>query len=185
MTIVKRNGSSIKVPYTSNLAMGMVLSSPVFTPTGCQLCADPVGFRADATVADAWLKRFAHDEAGMNLVLLRNPELAEIVSRMAKDNLLAISGSSAEEFLEANRRVMNHKSGNRPLGLRWLLGTRASRYNRLVASGPTHISWWKRVKLAVFYQHIRLLGRVDLRRAIPWLSIPLLSYFKAVNLLKR
>lgn len=185
MTVVKRDGSSIKVPYTSNLAMGMVLSSPVFTPMGCQLCADPVGFRADLTVADAWLKRFAQDDSGVSLVLLRNPELIDVTRRMAQEGLLAISESSAGEFLEANRRVMDQKSVNRPLGIRWLLGKRASRYNRNIHPHSSGISWWKCLKLALFFQHVRFLGQLDLCQLGPWLSIPVLFYFKAVNLLKR
>lgn len=185
MTITRKNGSSVKVPYQSALSMGMVLSSPIFTPTACQLCADPVGFRADATVSDAWLERFAGDSLGVNLVLVRNAELGEVLRSMAGQGKLILDGSSAEEFLSANRKVMDHKALNRPVGLRWLLGGRASRYHRYMQADPRRLSWWRRVKLFLFFQHIRLIRRWNLQAAARRLNTPTLFYFKAINLLKR
>jgi coenzyme F420 hydrogenase subunit beta len=185
MTITGKDGSSVKVPYQSALSMGMVLSSPIFTPTACQLCADPVGFRADATVSDAWLERFAGDSSGTSLVLVRNAELGEVLRSMARQGKLVLSNSSAEEFLHANKDVMEHKALNRPIGLRWLLGDRASQYNQLMRADLRRQSWWKRLKLFFFFQHIRLVRRWNLRTAQRWLNAPILFYFKAVNLLKR
>ncbi len=184
MTVTTRDGREKRVPYGSRLSMGTVLSSPLFTPLGCQLCADPCGFTADLSAGDAWLKRFMGDEKGINLAVVRSKELLEIIERMKSDGALETERATVEEFIEANRNVMTHKLVNRQVGLPLLAGRKAAKYGRnVVWAGRPGLK--KIAKLLVFYQHLNALRFLPLDRVAKKVNKPVLFYLKALNLLKK
>lgn len=184
ISIEKKDNTTWRAPYGSALSMGTVLSSPIFTPDGCQLCADPAGFAADVSVGDAWLKRFSADTQGTNLILVRNKELNHIISGMGASGVIALMESTVDEFIEANRNVMNHKIVNRPVGLTLLLGKKASVYNTGMVNSD-QLSSSRRLKLAIFYLHIRLLRNLDISFLGRFVNRPVLFYLKILNLLKK
>jgi coenzyme F420-reducing hydrogenase beta subunit len=50
-----------------------------FKPKACDFCDDVVAETADITVGDAWLPHYLDDDRGTNVVVVRNPEIDEIL----------------------------------------------------------------------------------------------------------
>lgn len=180
MTLTLRNGSVKRIAYRSYLSMGTVLSSPVFTPTACQLCADPGGFCSDVTACDAWLPRFRDNKDGVNLILVRSRQILDVLEQMRSQGKLILLQASAADFLEANRDVMIRKLVSNQAALPLLLGRRALLYSQGITYGAKpHL--FRKLRLFVYYLHIRLLSQVDLAAALRLLNRPVLFYFKAIK----
>ncbi|MFQ6035608.1 MAG: Coenzyme F420 hydrogenase/dehydrogenase, beta subunit C-terminal domain [Sedimentisphaerales bacterium] len=184
MTITLKNKETKKIHYTDNLACGMVLSSPLFTPLGCELCADPGGFSADVITCDAWLERFCNDHEGINLVLVKSQDMADILNRMEQKGQLVLLESSLCEFLKANHSVMTQKLVNKQVALVLLVGRRAYNYSREIIYRKKP-SLCRKLRLLVFYLHILLLRRINLTASVFFLNFPVLFYLKAAKLLKK
>jgi len=184
MTITLKNDQIKKIPYGNNLACGMVLSSPLFTPLGCELCADPGGFSADVITCDAWLERFRNNHEGVNLVLVKNQQVADILKRMEREGHLVLLESSLDEFLKANQGVMTQKLVNKQVALALLVGRKASNYSRKIVYRKKP-SFYRKLRLLIYYLHIQLLRQIDLTASVIFLNFPALFYLKAARLLKR
>ncbi|PTD98123.1 coenzyme F420 hydrogenase [Pseudothauera lacus] len=52
----------------------------LFKLKACDYCDDVVAETADVTVGDAWLPQYVSDERGTNLLIVRHPQLAEIIA---------------------------------------------------------------------------------------------------------
>lgn len=183
MTITEKNGQRHEMPYGSHLSMGTVLSSPLFTPAGCQLCADPGGFSSDVIVSDAWLNRFQGDTHGVNLAVVKSLELERILDSMQRDGEMVLGESNLDEFINANRNVMTHKIFNRKIGFPFLLGPKSLLYCTQMVSADVGLA--RKLRLSLFYLHIKLLRKIQSAGITILVNQPLLYYFKILNILKR
>jgi coenzyme F420 hydrogenase subunit beta len=184
MSMETRDGRVIRVPYRHHLSMGMVLSSPVFKPTSCLLCPDPVGFSADIVFSDGWLERFAGDRLGVSLALVRHPYLVKVMRRMREGGKASLEECPGTDFIRANRTVVHHKIFDQPLGLRIVLGENGAKY--LPSKRPAHDrNPLRLIKRLAYFAHIRLLARGAGTRQTSQMGRVPLFYFKMVNLLKR
>jgi len=181
---IKTIDKDIKVPYGSKYSMGMVLSSPLFTPLACQMCADSVGFEADVSVSDAWLEKYMNDEKGMNLILIKNQKINEIIEKMKMENILTFFDENVDSFIKANRSVIYNKGKLNSFRLKQFIGKNKERYskNMLNTAKPT---FRDKIKLSIFISHLKIIRKLDLRKVVRSLNDKILFYFKALNLLKR
>ena len=184
MTISLKDGSNRRIHHTDYLAWGTVFSSPVFTPTGCELCVDPGGFCADVMVSDAWLPRFRDDHKGVNAILVKSQEMLDIVSSMKQEGSVELLDSSVDEFVQANRSVMTQKLLNTQVALPLLAGRSAAKYarNMTYVKRPT---LGRRLKLFLFYMHVHVIMRLNLAKTMRFLNGPVMFYLKAIKLLKK
>src|SRR5690606_33374723 len=56
-----------------------------FMDPACNFCDDVMAETADVSFGDAWVEPYASDWRGNNVVLVRSPEVARIVSRAIED----------------------------------------------------------------------------------------------------
>ncbi len=108
LKITSRN-SNIKIQYGNKYSWGMVLASPIYTPTGCLHCVDATGYQADISICDAWLEKFRDDKTGRNLLLVRSMKMMSVIKGMIKENLICISEETIADFIKANGQVFKEK----------------------------------------------------------------------------
>ena len=184
---LKTTDKIIKVPYTSNYSMGMILSSPVFTPFACHMCVEPVGFRADITCSDAWLKKYTNnDRIGRNLVLVKNSKILEILNEMTNKHLLSLNEETLEDFLKANENVFINKLKYAPLKLKFFLVNK--KIKKIFFSKmkfDNNINLLESIKIYIFMLHINFIKKIGIKNIYKFLNFPILFYFKILNLLKK
>lgn len=181
---IQTDNKNIKVPYGSKYSMGMVLSSPLFTPLACQMCADAVGFNADVSVSDAWLEKYMDDKQGVNLILTKNQELDEIIKQMGRDNYITLIDENIDEFIKANQSVIQNKSRLNTRRLDQFIGSNRDLYSQNMLNSYT-LSFTQKIKLTIFTWHLKIIKKLDIKKILPKLNDKVLFYFKALNLLKR
>lgn len=176
----------ISMPYTSKYSMGMVLSSPLFTPVSCQMCPDPVGFDADISVSDAWLDKYQKmdQNQGVNLVLVKNPMMIDFLEKAHADGAISLIKETVESYLDANRSLMENKVFSHRLRLKRFVDENKDLYTRDINS-QKKLSWVKQLKLFVFHIHLRIIQKVNLQNRIKYINDWILFYFKFVNLMKK
>jgi coenzyme F420 hydrogenase subunit beta len=181
---IKTKDKEIKVPYGSKYSMGMVLSSPLFTPLACQMCVDGVGFEADISVGDAWLDKYLADKKGINLILVKNPDLVDIIEKMKTENVMTFFEESVDNFIEANKSVFNNKGKFNSFRMDQFLDTNRDLYStKMILDINLNIK--QKIKLTIFTFHLKLIRKMNMRKVVTKLNDYILLYFKALNLLKR
>ena len=182
---IKTDKQNIKVPYGSKYSMGTVLSSPLFTPLACQMCADSVGFDADVSVSDAWLDKYMEtDNDGVNLILVKNQELNEIIMKIKKENVMTFFDEDIDSFIKANKSVISNKGKFNTYRLENFIGHNLGRYSTKMTN-TSRLSYKQKIKLWIFVAHLKIIKKLDLREVLKVLNDKILFYFKALNLLKR
>ncbi|CAN7615824.1 Coenzyme F420 hydrogenase/dehydrogenase, beta subunit C-terminal domain [Phenylobacterium sp. LjRoot219] len=67
-----------------------------FQASACDACDDVVAETADVSFGDAWVEPYASDGRGTNVVVVRSPQIAELLERAAAAAALALSPVDAE-----------------------------------------------------------------------------------------
>lgn len=178
-----KNKKEIKYPYQSKLSMGTVLSSPLFTPTACQLCVDPVGFSSDITVSDAWLKEYKNDKIGRNLILIRSKQMQSVIENMINDNFITVKPHTDKDFYTANKSVINKVYIGHYFS-KILLGKKYNTYNTKMKFNFT-ISFLSKIRLRIFALHLKLITKVGVKKIMPFTNSLILFYLKTQNLVKQ
>lgn len=181
---IQTNSKNIKVPYGSKYSMGMVLSSPLFTPLACQMCADAVGFNADISVSDAWLEKYMDDKQGVNLILTKNQEMDEIIKQMGRSDYITLMNENIDDFIKANKSVIHNKSKFNKYRLDKFVGKNRELYSQNMLNKYS-LSLMEKIKLTLFTWHLKIIKKLDIKKIVPKLNDKVLFYFKALNLLKR
>lgn len=181
---IETKEKNIKVPYGSKYSMGMVLSSPLFTPLACQMCADSVGYESDISVSDAWLNEYMGDKKGTNLVLTKNPEIDAVVRQMTADGYMTLMDESIENFIKANRSVIFNKSKFNSFRLDRFLGSNRILYSQKMLNS-TDLNLKQKIKLTIFTLHLKVIKKLNIKKVLPMLNDAVLFYFKVLNLFKR
>jgi len=67
----------------------------------CDYCDDVVAETADITIGDAWLPEYIVDGAGTNIVIVRSPDLLEILRTAAQNGQLALEEVAPEKAIRS------------------------------------------------------------------------------------
>ena len=70
-----------------------------FKPKACDWCDDIVGELADVSSGDAWLPGYVKDPGGNNIVIVRSPEIHEIISSGIEHGELSFSNGTVEDVV--------------------------------------------------------------------------------------
>lgn len=181
---IKTDHKEIKVPYGSKYSMGMVLSSPLFTPLACQMCADAVGFEADISVSDAWLDKYMDDKEGINLILVKNPELISTIDKMKIDKVMTFIEEDVNDFIKANKSVIYNKGKFNSFRLDQFIGEKRKLFSSHMLA-VADLTLKEKIKQTIFTLHLKLIKKMDIKQLIKYLNDKILFYFKALNLLKK
>lgn len=177
----------ITVPFGVNWGRGF------FKYNACDYCDDVVGETADISVGDAWLPKYVGDSRGTSIVVVRNPEIHELIQSGMKEGRLNLETTSAEEVIQSQSSAFRHRRDG--LAYRLYLKDRkgvwrpnkrvqpnAYRFNfifkkihesRMDLARESHLAYQEVLKTqnpSVFFKHMNLLvRRYQLVQLLPFL----------------
>lgn len=80
-----------------------------FKLKACEFCDDVMAETADAVVGDAWLPSYDADPRGANVLIVRNPDLLDLVETGAADRRLHLDTLSAEAVADSQAGGLRHR----------------------------------------------------------------------------
>jgi coenzyme F420 hydrogenase subunit beta len=80
-----------------------------FTPQACDFCDDVFAELADATFMDAWLPEYICDSGGTNLVVIRNPTIAEILEQGVVQQAITGAPIALQKIIQSQAGVVEYK----------------------------------------------------------------------------
>jgi coenzyme F420 hydrogenase subunit beta len=89
--------------------VGEVWCSGLFQINACGFCDDVFAECADITLMDAWLPEYRDDPKGTNLLLVRNPALAEVVDRARSRGDIVCEPIGIEQIVQSQAGVVRAK----------------------------------------------------------------------------
>ncbi|GAA0343370.1 Coenzyme F420 hydrogenase/dehydrogenase, beta subunit C-terminal domain [Oceanobacillus oncorhynchi subsp. oncorhynchi] len=81
--------------YTTNWGQGH------FKYNACEFCDDVLSETADVTVGDAWLPEYKHDSNGTNIVVVRNPDIIDIIEQGIANHKVQLDRLTADKMYES------------------------------------------------------------------------------------
>jgi coenzyme F420-reducing hydrogenase beta subunit len=115
----------------------------------CEFCDDVVGETADVTVGDAWLPRYIKDWQGTNVVIVRNPRVAELIRAGISGNKLQLDVLGVEDVVASQAGCYRQRRDG--LAYRLLLKDRLGvwRPRKRVEPKESHLNQRLRIKYAM------------------------------------
>jgi len=111
----------------------------------CRVCIDATAELADISCGDAWLPRFLNNGGNWSVVIVRNPEIQEYLSRMESDSIIKLEKIGIEELVFSQKENLTSKKE------RYL-----SRNNFLKKTGHTlpvfDSGWNEKMNKSFFYE---------------------------------
>jgi len=90
---------------------GMDWGLGFFKYGACEFCDDVFAETADVTIGDAWLPKFFRDSLGHNVLVVRNPIIAELLQNAAKAKRLCLDDLSVGETAASQDAGLRHRRG--------------------------------------------------------------------------
>lgn len=69
---------------------------------------DVMNETADMTIGDAWLPEYTNDSEGTNVLLVRHPEIAELIKEGIQENKLALDEITSDKMVESQASHFRH-----------------------------------------------------------------------------
>ena len=104
-----QNGQHIVVSRPTEELQGSDWGMGFFKLKACDYCDDIVGETADVSIGDAWLPDYVSDGRGTNIVVVRNPELAEIFEQSSRRGRIHFKPVSVEEVHKSQDSNYRHR----------------------------------------------------------------------------
>src|ERR1022692_1905976 len=121
-----RDGKPLTVTRPVSELFGSNWGHGFFKYKACDFCDDVVGETADISIGDAWLREYASDSAGTNVVVVRSPALNAILADAADAGRLHLDSIPVEKVVESQARGFRHRRNG--LAYRLLLEDEAGRW---------------------------------------------------------
>jgi|LakMenEpi03Aug12_release.lakeMendotaPanAssembly.Ray.scaffolds.fasta_scaffold98016_3 coenzyme F420 hydrogenase subunit beta len=80
-----------------------------FRLKACEYCDDMIAETADVVVGDAWLPRFVDDHRGTNVVVVRHPDISQIIAEAVAAGRLALEPTTPDEVVESQRSGLRYR----------------------------------------------------------------------------
>jgi coenzyme F420-reducing hydrogenase beta subunit len=90
-----------------------------FQNPACDMCDDVVAETADIAFGDAWLEPYSSDGRGTNVVVIRSPELADLVAQGITDGRLALDKVDADFVARTQAAGFRHRREGLAYRLTW------------------------------------------------------------------
>lgn len=89
--------------YGADYGMGF------FKPKACDYCDDVVGETSDISIGDVWLPNYRFDTKGYSLIIVRNPELADLLKNAFAQGSIHLEDLTAEEAARSQQGGFRHR----------------------------------------------------------------------------
>lgn len=103
------NGEKIVRTAPTSSLQGSDWGQGFFKLKACDFCDDIVGETADISMGDAWLPKYIQDSNGTNIVIVRNPELVDIIKMAANESRITVIPSTVSEIHESQESNYRHR----------------------------------------------------------------------------
>jgi coenzyme F420-reducing hydrogenase beta subunit len=90
-----------------------------FQNPACDWCDDVVAETADISFGDAWVEPYSSDGRGTNVVVVRTPELKEVVEKARADGRLQLEPVDAEFIVGTQAAGLRHRRDGLAYRLTW------------------------------------------------------------------
>lgn len=104
---IDEHGSQHKIFWNEGVSEAWV--NRWFTPNACNYCDDVFAELADVTFMDAWLPEYFKDSRGTNLVLVRSPEVLNIIQKGIEKEEINVSEITVEKVIQSQAGVIELK----------------------------------------------------------------------------
>jgi coenzyme F420-reducing hydrogenase beta subunit len=94
---------------------GRLWAGRFFALQACEFCDDLFSPLADATFMDAWLPEYVGDARGTSIVVVRKPELAELIREGQQKGKCHVGSVTTEEVLRSQAGALRYKTLDLPL----------------------------------------------------------------------
>jgi coenzyme F420-reducing hydrogenase beta subunit len=92
--------------------VGRAWGSRYFAPLACGFCDDVFAETADVCFMDAWLPRYARDWKGHSIILVRRPELLEVVQASIENGSVSLRRLPIRAVIASQRSALRSKRGD-------------------------------------------------------------------------
>lgn len=106
----------------------------LFKPKACDYCDDVVAETADVTIGDAWLPRFVQDDAGTNVIVVRNAVVDRLLQAGVQSGRVHLEPLSEEEVVQSQASGFIHR--RKGLAYRLWLADAQNRWRPLKRTTP-------------------------------------------------
>ena len=89
-----------------------------FKYKACDYCDDLSAETADVSIGDAWLPKYTDDSMGTNVVIVRNPEIGEIVEDGIESGVLNFEPLLIEDVIKSQSANVRHRREELPYRLK-------------------------------------------------------------------
>jgi coenzyme F420-reducing hydrogenase beta subunit len=90
-----------------------------FQNPACDWCDDVVGETADVSFGDAWVEPYSSDGRGTNVVVVRTPELKDMIEQARADGRLQLEPVDAEFIARTQAAGLRHRRDGLAYRLTW------------------------------------------------------------------
>ncbi len=104
-----RDGQTVVATRPITQLQGSDWGMGFFKLKACDYCDDIVGETADVSIGDAWLPEYVSDSAGTNIVVARNPVVAEILGNAVQDGRLVAQPVTVAEVHKSQASNYRHR----------------------------------------------------------------------------
>lgn len=81
----------------------------LFKYNACDYCDDVVGETADISVGDAWLPKYVDDHLGTNVIIVRHPDLEQLMESGQNEETIHLEPISVNQVTKSQRSGLNHR----------------------------------------------------------------------------
>lgn len=103
------NGENIVRTAPTSSLQGSDWGQGFFKLKACDFCDDIVGETADISMGDAWLPEYIQDSNGTNIVIVRNSELVNLITKAASENRITVLPSTVPEIHKSQESNYRHR----------------------------------------------------------------------------
>ena len=90
-----------------------------FQTSACNMCDDVVAETADIAFGDAWVEPYSSDGRGTNVVIVRSPELCDMVEAAVSAGRLALETVGADFIIQTQAAGLRHRREGLAYRLTW------------------------------------------------------------------
>ena len=140
----RRNGATVIHTGVVQELFGASYNLGLFKLQACDYCDDVAAETADIVIGDAWLPEYVTDGRGTSLVVVRHPELQEILEQEESAGHVCLERISSERVLQSQEAGFRHRREG--LSYRLYLKDRAGawRPSKRVEAQSRHLSKQRR-----------------------------------------
>jgi len=104
---INETGAEGKVFWNEGVSEAFV--NRWFTPNACSFCDDVFAELTDVVFMDAWLPEYSKDSKGTSLMLVRSPDILDLVQKAMDNEEIDISTISVDKVIQSQAGVLDLK----------------------------------------------------------------------------